>query len=201
MHPAWPPFEERQATPLYVGRQQYRTLVVLLDADVLPEADLAAWGKAYLLAGLLTLDVVACFRYADDGPPAEVPRHTDGLMGEVVPVWAVLSPDDGSGYRSARTGNEHHITDHAVIGNASDVAAGDTRTDTYGDRDPADAAAQRRADVLAAMVAHRIGADLFITRRPYLHAMSWDATDGVRSSIPTRRWRRSGSTCVRSSCT
>jgi hypothetical protein len=35
MHPAWPPFEERQATPLYLGRQQYRRIVVLLDADVL----------------------------------------------------------------------------------------------------------------------------------------------------------------------
>ena len=109
MHPTWPPFNEREATPLYVGRQQYRKLVVLLDADVLPESDLAVWGKAYLLAGLLTLDVVQCLRYADDGPPEGALRHSSQYMGEVVPGWAVLSPDDGSGHRSARTGIEHHI--------------------------------------------------------------------------------------------
>jgi hypothetical protein len=179
MNPAWPPFGERQATPLYVGRPQYRKLVVLLDADVLPEADLAAWGKAYLLAGLLTLDVVECFRYADDGPPSDAPRRSDTYMGEVVPGWAVLSPDDGLGNRIALTGDQHRATQHAVVGNAPDVAAEDTRTGVYSDCDPADAAAQRRADVLAAMVANAIGADLFITRRPYLYAMSWNAADGV----------------------
>lgn len=175
---SWPLLVERQAAPLYVGRQEYRKLVVLLDADVLPEADLAAWCKEELLAGLLTLDVVDCIRYADGGPPADVPHCANRFGDEVVPGWAVLSPDDGSGHRCAITGNEHHISYHAVSGNAPDVAAKDTRTDAYSDRDPADAAAQRRDDVLAAMVAHAIGADLFITRRPYLYAMSWDAAKG-----------------------
>jgi hypothetical protein len=179
MFPAWPPFEERQATPLFLGRQQYRKLVVLLDADVVPAADLSTWGKKYLLAGLLTLDVVECFRYADDGPPADVARRDDQYMGEAVPGWAVLSPDDGSGLRNVRTADKDQISDHPVFGNAHDVAACDTRTDAYRDRDPADASAQRRADALAAMVANAIGADLFVTNREYLHAMSWNIADGV----------------------
>ncbi len=179
MHPAWPPFEERQATPLYLGRQQYRKLVVLLDADVLPTPALSTWGKEFLLAGLLTLDVIECVRYADEGPPADVSRQQHQDMGEAVPGWAILSPDDGSGHRSVRTGDERQVSDHAVFGNAPDVAAMDTSKDAYSDRTPEDAATQRRADALAAMVAHAIGADLFITRRPYLHAVSWDVADGV----------------------
>lgn len=141
MHPAWPPFEERQATPLYLGRQQYRKLVVLLDDDVLADVNLSTWSKEHLLAGLLTLDVIECVRYADDGPPADVVRRDDQYMGQAVPGWAVLSPDDGSGHRGARTADEHQISDHAVIGNAPDVAANDTNTDVYNDRDPAAASA------------------------------------------------------------
>ena len=179
IHPAWPPFEEGQATPLYLGRQQYRELVVLLDADLLPESDLKTWGKKYLLAGLLTLDLIECVRYADEGPPADVSRQHHEHMGEAVPGWAVLSPDDGSGHRSVRTADEHQVSDHAVFGNAQEVAAMDTSTDAYSDRAHDEVATQRRADALAAMVANAIGADLFITRRPYLHAGSWDVADGV----------------------
>jgi hypothetical protein len=179
MHPAWPPFEERQATPLYLGRQQYRRIVVLLDADVLPEVVLAAWGKAFLLGGLLTLDVVECFKYADDGPPADAARESSQFMGEVVPGWVVLSPHDGTGHRAARTGSAGHISDHAVFGNAHEVAASDTTTDVYRDLAPEDASERRRADALAAMVANAIGADLFITSRPYLHAVDWQIADGV----------------------
>lgn len=177
--PPWLPFAERRWSPLYVGRQQYRKLVVLLDDDVLNDAAVATWGKEYLLAGLLTLDVIDCSRYADADPPDAAIRRQDDFMGEYVPGWAALSPDDGSGYRSARTATEYQITDHAVFGNAPDVAEHDTKTAAYGDRDPADAAAQRRADALAAMVANSIGADLFITNRPYLYAISWNLAKGV----------------------
>lgn len=179
MHSAWPPFEERQATPLYLGRQRYRKLVVLLDANVLSASDLTTWGKKYLLAGLLTVDLIECVRYADEGPPADVSHQHCEHMREAVPGWAVLSPDDGSGHRSVRTVDEQHASQHAVFGNAPDIAAMDTSTDAYSDRAHDEAATQRRADALAAMVANAIGADLFITRRPYLHAVSWDIADGV----------------------
>jgi len=170
---------EGQMTPLYLGRRRYRKLVVLLDADILPESDLTTWGKQCLLAGFLTLDVVKCDRYTDEGPPANAPRQEHSCMGEWVPGWAVLSSDDGSRQRGVRTGDEHQFTDHVVLGNAPDVASKDTTTVAYSDRTPGNAAKQRRADALAAMVASAIGADRFITKRPYLHAVSWDIADGV----------------------
>jgi len=177
---AWPPFEEQPATPLFLGRQQYRKLVVLLDADVLAAVDLSTWSKEWLLAGLLTLDVVECVRYADDGPPDDAPRENNDFMGESIPGWAVLGPDEhDTGIRSVRTVDGNQISDHGIMGNGPDVAAQDTRTDAYSDREPAAASQQRRADALAAMVANAIGADVFIMNRAYLHAMSWNVADGV----------------------
>lgn len=152
----------------------------MLDADVLAALDLSTWSKEWLLAGLLTLDVVDCIRYADGGPPDDVPRKDDDLMGQSVPGWAILGPEERStGVRSVRTADGNQVSDHAVMGNAAEVAADDRRTDAYLDRDPAAAADQRRADALAAMVANSIGADIFITDRPYLHRMSWNVADGV----------------------
>jgi hypothetical protein len=179
-NPAWPPFEERLATPLFLGRQQYRKLVVLLDAEVLDEVDLSTWNKECLLAGLLTLDTVECFRYADDGPPADASRETSDFLGEHVPGWAVLGPDlDGTGIRSVRTSKGSQISDHGIMGNGPEVAARDVRANAYADLDPTPAFDKRRADALAAMVANAIGADIFITSRAYLHAMTWNVADGV----------------------
>jgi hypothetical protein len=152
---------------------------VLLDHDVFRDVDFALWGKKYLLAGLLTLDEVKCFRYADNGPPASVARRTDAFLGEAVPGWAVLSPDDGSGIRGVRTADERQISDSAVVGNATQVAATDTQSDAYQDLDAAEASMQRHADVLAVMAAEAIGADIFISTRPYLQTMTWNVGDGV----------------------
>ena len=151
-HSPWPPFNERQPTPLFLGRSQYRKLVVLLDANAVADGNLQTWGKEYLLEGLLSLDVIDCFRYADDGPSAENVEGAQSIFGEAVPGWAVLSPDDDSGYRGVLTANERQVSDHAIVGNAPEVAANDTTTGAYADRDPTAASAQRRADVLAAMV-------------------------------------------------
>lgn len=165
---------------LFLGRPQYRKLVVLLDADVLAPLDLSTWSKEWLLAGLLTLDVVVCFRYADHGPPDDVPCEDDDLMGQSIPGWAILGPDEhGTGIRGVRTADCNHVSDHGLMGNGPDVAAQDIRTDAYSDRDPSAASEQRRVDALAAMVANSIGADVFITNRPYLHKMSWNVADGV----------------------
>jgi hypothetical protein len=178
--PEWPPFAEHQATSLFLGRQQYRRLVVLLDVDFLDPADVSVWSKEWLLAGLLTLDVVKCVRYADSGPSADVTRENSDFMGDFVPGWAVLGPEmDATGTRSVRTADSSRISDHGIMGNGSEVAAHDTRADVYTDLDPTAASEKRRADALAAMVANAIGADIFITNRPYLHAVTWNLADGV----------------------
>lgn len=179
-YPTWPPFEEHYTTPLFLGRQQYRKLIVLLDDVIFDHTDMSQWNKESLIAGLLTLDVVDCYRYADDGPPLDVPRKVHKLMGESVPGWAVLGPDEpGTGTRSVRTTRGNHISDHALVGNGPDVAAADTSTNAYSDLDPTAASERRRADALAAEVASAIGADIFITKRRYLHAMTWNVAGEV----------------------
>lgn len=60
------------------------------------------------------------------------------------------------------------------MGNAVEVAEGDTRTGAYADLHPSEFAARRAADGLAAQVAGQaLEADVFVTERPYLHQATW----------------------------
>ena len=180
--PSWPSVDERQAKPLFLGRQPFRKLVVLLDSAVLDPVDESTWSMEWLLAGLLTLEIVECLRYADDGPPADVPRDDGGVMGERVPGWAVLGPEEPGGllgHRSVRWTVGGRPADGALVGDVPAAAAGDDRTDAYSDLEPGVASERRRADALAAKVAETIGADIFITEREYLHHITWPLADGV----------------------
>jgi hypothetical protein len=180
--PSWPSVDERQAKPLFLGRQPFRKLVVLLDSAVLDPVDESTWSMEWLLAGLLTLEIVECFRYADDGPPADVPRDDGGVMGERVPGWAVLGPEEPGGllgHRSVVAARGGTTTHAAVVGNFADAAASDTRTQAYAELAPDVASVRRRADALAAQVAGAINADIFITNRAYLHGVTWNLADGV----------------------
>jgi hypothetical protein len=47
-----------------------------------------------------------------------------------------------------------------------------------------EARARRRADAIAAQAASAIGADIYVTRRPYLHAITWDLASGVLVATP-----------------
>jgi len=181
--PSWPSVDERQAKPLFRGRQPFRKLVVLLDSAVLDPVDESAWSKEWLLAGLLTLEIVECLRYADEGPPADAEQHSDDIVGEWVIGWAVLGPEEQGapmGHRSVRWAtDDKSVTDSALIGDISHAAAADNRTNAYSGLDPAVAAEQRRSDALSAQVAETIGADMFITGRQYLYEATWTVADGV----------------------
>lgn len=174
----WPLTESGLTTPLFVGRREFRKLVVMLDAEILGDENWP-WGKEQLLAGLLTHDVVTVVRYSDTGPPDSSAHVTDDYLGKYVPGWVVLGNDDGSGVRSVITSDGDTVTETAIFGNGPEVAATDTNTQVYSDLDPAVAANRRRADATAAMVADSIGADLFVTSRPYLHLMTWSVSRGV----------------------
>lgn len=181
--PSWPSGDERQAKPLFVGRQPFRKVTVLVDSTVLGGLHQSTWSKQYLLAGLLTLDLMECLRYADDGPPADAERHSDDIVGDWVIGWAVLGPEEQGapmGYRSVRwSTDDKRVTDSALVGDVPHAAAADDRTDAYSGLEPAVAAEQRRADALAARVAETIGADIFITERQYLYKATWSVADGV----------------------
>jgi hypothetical protein len=177
---SWPSFDQRQATPLFLARAPFRKLVVLLDSVVLDGLDEHAWSKDWLLAGLLTMDLVECFRYADDGPPADAPTATFRWFGEQVLGWAVLGPEEpGTDHRPVRWSVASNTTGGALIGNAPAAAEGDKHTVAYRDLEPAVASKRRLADALAAKVAETVGADIFITEREYLHNVTWNLADGV----------------------
>lgn len=169
--PATPPTTGREV-PLYRGREPYRRISVLSDADLLDGVDPTAWGREQLLAGLLSIELVRCVRYADGGPPQEAPRE-ELSVGEVVPGWVVVR----DGMAVTVEGRASSLS--SLEGNYQDVAEADTRTVAYRHLDSEAAAARRRADGLATLVAEAIGADIFITAREYLHASHWGVADGV----------------------
>jgi len=177
----WPTEHQRRSDPLFSPRNPYRKIVVMVDADLLEvPAPRIPRTKAHLLSGLLQDDLVRLYRYADTGPSPEQqprpehPRLFDGWAVVVDPdpnqsEWAVLYSAGPKSYSQA-----------LVRGEQVDFAAADTGTVAYTDLTPRKAADQRRADGLAALVARQaLGADLYITDRPYLHAVSWPLTESV----------------------
>lgn len=177
--PAWPEATELHRGPLFANRARHRKLTVLLDDDVLPETQLTAWGKPYLLAGLLSLEEIDCFRHADDGPPSNVEEQVDQYLGKYVRGWAVLGGGDESGIRGVRAATDNTITDNAIFSDLADVAAADTATTAYTELPELEAAEQRRRDAVALLIADAVGADLFITRRPYLYEKQLGVAGGV----------------------
>ena len=178
--PSWPEFDEDVATELYVARPQYRKLVVLVDSDVLPTPDQEDWSKQFLLAGLLRQHCIEFCKYADDGPPPDAPREwNEKLAKEIVPGWAVLGADDGTGHRNVTTGDKTWMAWYELPGNANELAALDTSTAAYGDLLVAEGEQRRRRDAEAVMVAEALGADVFVTSREYLFATSLELAEGV----------------------
>jgi hypothetical protein len=142
--------------------------------------DEGVWSKDWLLAGLLTLDLVTCLRYADDGPPPEAPREHSAVFGEHVPGWAVLGPEEpGIRHWPLQWSVGGSTTQAAVVGDFPHAAANDERTDAYRELEPTVASLRRRADALAAQVAATMSADIFITEREYLRNVRWNIADGV----------------------
>lgn len=156
----------------------------MVDADLLP--DDFSWTPTGLLAGLLTHDLIQLYRYADDGPPAAVPWTANRWGdGEHVKGWAVLGEHDPSyGIWPVQWADKDSVTGGAVSGNATEVAERDESTAAYGELSPEEAARRRRADALAAQVAETIQADVYITERPYLHALTWSLAQPVSFLCP-----------------
>ena len=172
---------ETKAPHLFATRKPYRNIVVMVDNDVLVSADGSTeFSKATLLADLLDHECVRIYRYADNGPPAgtaAVDDHPDVYQG-----WAVVTdrdPDNKSWGVVHESGPGAYSLS-GVMGNGGDVAAADVRSGAYGDCSPSEAADRRRADWLAAQVAAQaLGADLYISERPYLQRATWDVGRGA----------------------
>jgi hypothetical protein len=59
------------------------------------------------------------------------------------------------------------------------AAEPDEATSANADLDPAERRERRRADALAAQAAQAARTDVFVTERPYLHAVRWQVADGT----------------------
>ena len=162
-------------------------LTVVIDApliDRLDGNDLRS--PEVFLGGLLSHDLVRLLRYADEGPPRDLPRSSEyepnAVRGWVVVrgyesdihMWSV-AVDDGN--TVGRTG---------FGGDFPDAAEQDPNDSAYSDLDSSDASARRRADVIAAQAAAAAEADIFITTRPYLFSVGWEVAYGLLVATPVQ---------------
>lgn len=145
---------------------------MLADADLLANPDDRMLSPKLILTGLLAHRYVRLLRYGDDGPFPGVPRRQYGPpeSGLVVAEgWAeLLLPPDGSEGRDVLHTETSGPVMSAVWGKRAEYARGDITPTAYGDLDGPSAADQRARDALAAEVAQAVGADIFVTERPYL---------------------------------
>jgi len=184
----WPPAGDPSRLPLFSGRQPYRTLVVMLDAELLEsESPATPMDPVGVLAGLLSHPLVQLYRYADAGPPDSVEPDPRSRETPIYPGWAVVESFDSDSHTwGVMLPTEEGFCLSGVSGNAPDYAATDLATPVYADLDPSLAAERRRADVLASQVADQaLGADIYITERPYLHVATWQVTRVTAICSPT----------------
>lgn len=160
--------------------------MVVIDDDVFREAceDSDQLG---LLVGLLSHPFIRLLRYSDSGPPEDAPRVDHERRGEIVPGWLTVGPYDERhlAWPVAVPGPAgSSVTGASITGNGVEVAESDERTSAYSTLEPSEAAARRRSDAIAVQGASAAHADLFITRRPFLHEVTWDLAGGVLVSSP-----------------
>ena len=146
-----------------------------------------------MLAGLLSEEGVKFWRFADDGAPRGTPELTipeTSLWEEPggYPIgWLIAQPvDDTNGLAS----HEYCWTEGetinwgSLVGNMVEVAAADTQAQAYSDLSFGEARDRRIADTVAISGAQELGADIFVTERPYLYAARWLSRPGVAICKP-----------------
>lgn len=118
-----------------------RKMVVMVDVDLLPNADLTTTPRT-LLADLLSHPFIRCYRYSDAAPPEDpspVPCNTEPPHDACIR----LRDDTAQYWDGVRVHQEHLNLDPEIP-----------------DR--------HVADVRASTVAGRVGVDIFVTEREYL---------------------------------
>jgi len=146
-------------------------LRVLADADLLAEPDDRTLSPKLILTGLPAHRYVRLLRYGDNGPSRGVPRRQYGRADSGLAVaegWAELLPPDGNEGRDVVHTETSGPVLSAIWGKRAEYARNEMTPTAYPDLDGPTAADQRVRDGLAAEVAQAVGADIFITERPYL---------------------------------
>ncbi|MFJ7247269.1 hypothetical protein ACIQWA_21845 [Kitasatospora sp. NPDC098652] len=166
----WPESPAESGIPLFSSRASLRRVIVVADADCLIASEADSWSPELVLSGLLTHDLVKLYRYADDGPPVEIPRQDYGHYRKATPGWVELCPEDevGDDVRHVVYSDSETATVSAIIGNRAEIARAENTVKAYKELGEAAARERRAADSQAAQVAEAVYADLFITNRPSL---------------------------------
>jgi hypothetical protein len=176
-------YHDRSRTEVFKATNSLRELRVLVDADLLG-TDISEWSIDSLLASLVTHEDIDLFRYSDDGPPPGTPELSSPWGTRAAIGWAVASPEPERGLISHRVvWSDGRSISYGGGEVAVQAATMDTRADAYRD-DPEGFAARRAADAIAASAAETIKADLYITKREYLHQVSWSLGRGVTFCSP-----------------
>lgn len=158
----------KHRSPLFTGTQPARDLLVVVDYDI---ADLYhPVHPKTVLEKLLSDQHVAAYSFSNDGPPAEYERKHHKFMGEYVPGWINngASSNDRMIRFSFTYGDEKCLHEQAVADYLFERANRDTEAHSYNDLSAKDSALRRVKDFDALSVAVEMGADMFITNRPYL---------------------------------
>lgn len=159
---------DKHRSPLFTGTQPARDLLVVVDGDIADFYHLVH--PKTLLEKLLSGQHVAAYSFSNDGPPAGYERKHHKFMGEYVPGWINnnASSDGGMMRFSFTYGDEKCLHDQAVFGDRFEIANRDTEARSYNGLSAKDSALRRVQDFDALSVASEMGADMFITNRPYL---------------------------------
>lgn len=166
------PATPRESPHLFSARSPFRKIVVMIDAALVDEdvSDQEPCTKEQVLSVLLESELVQLHRYADGGPPESVSpakAHTRAYKGWVV----VVGHGPIRGRDVVYESSPGVFALGGVTGNKVDRAEQDAGSDVYKGHSPEEATSRCRDDRLAAEVAVQVlGADMYVTERPYLHA-------------------------------
>jgi hypothetical protein len=181
----WPAVESKSPATAFSERAPLRKLVAVVDAELLDAVTDDADDDLGPLAGLLSHPYVTMLRYADGGPPEDARRIDPSLGPRAAAGWIEVGPENEP-YRMfpVVSCDGATIRETGIIGDLVPAAEHDDTSGAYKDLEPEQAAARRRADAIAMCAAATSGAHMFITRRDYLHRVTWDLSQGVLAARP-----------------
>jgi hypothetical protein len=140
--------------------------------------------RKVVLASLLSNDLIEVHEYSDTTPPKRVKPLKIKRMPPPYPVyegWAVSYPaQSGIGWQ-VTIGDEEGYAVAGVRSQAPQLAKSDESQGVYLDLSSTDRQSKRENDVIALQVANQaVHADIYVTRRPYLHTKSrWASEPGL----------------------
>jgi hypothetical protein len=184
IEPEWPSIDATGSLTVFSERPPLRKLIVMIDAEIADATSDQVDDELGLLVGLLSHRFIVLARCADGAPPSNAERQTTPL-GESVPGWVVVGPPykDGFTYPVVRA-DAGAVNHSAFLGDHIRAAEGDQTTAAHADLTAEQAAERRRLDALAVQAAVAAGVDLYVTGRPYVHAVTWDLASGVLVARP-----------------